>query len=95
LQSVSEMAVFVSFHLPHTCRRTMSSCFHCVLAMNTLGAGLLNGAIGWTIMLLTLVAGRTDGMQAWAIMSCKALWLRQNEADVPRRERAEIAMTFS
>jgi hypothetical protein len=73
----------------------MSSCFHCVLAMNTLGAGLLNGAIGWTIMLLTLVAGRTDGMQAWAIMSCKALWLRQNEADVPRRERAEIAMTFS
>jgi hypothetical protein len=51
----------------------MSSCIHCVLAMNTLGAGLLNGSIGWTIMLLTLVTGRTDGMQAFAIMNCKAL----------------------
>ena len=70
----------------------MSSCFHSVFAMNTLGADLLNGAIGWTIMLFTLVTGRTDGMQAWAIMNCKALWLRQKEADVPRRERAEIAM---
>jgi hypothetical protein len=63
--------------------------------MNTLGAGPLNGTIGWTIMLFTLVTGRTDGMQALAIMNCKALWLRQKEADVPRGEREEIAMTFS
>ncbi|RSL14692.1 hypothetical protein EDE15_0154 [Edaphobacter aggregans] len=57
----------------------MSSCFHSVFAMNTLGAGLLNGAIGWTIMLFTLVTGRTDGMQAWAIMNCKALCARTRQ----------------
>jgi hypothetical protein len=33
-----------------------------------------------------------DGMQACASIICMALWLRQKEAEVPRRERAEIAM---
>jgi hypothetical protein len=31
-------------------------------------------------------------MQALAIIICMALWLRQNEGEVPRRERGEIAM---
>ena len=43
----------------------------------------------------TLGTGRSEGMHAWAIMVCMALWLRQKDTDVPRRERAEIAMTFS
>lgn len=74
----------------------MSSCFHCVFAMNTLGAGPLADRIedgsGRMNSCFTMVPGRTDGMQAWAIMSCIALWLRQKEGDVPRRERAEFAM---
>ena len=70
----------------------MSSCCHYIFATNTLGAGPLNGTIGGIVMCFTLVTGRTDGMQAWTIMSCKALWLRQKEAEVPRRDRAEIAM---
>jgi hypothetical protein len=70
----------------------MSSCFHCVFAMNTLGADLLIDAIGSTVVSFTLVTGRTEGMQAWAIISCIALWLRQKATEVPRRERAEIAI---
>lgn len=40
-------------------------------------------------------SGRMDGMHAWTIMFCMALWLRQKEDEVPRRERAEIAMGVS
>lgn len=40
-------------------------------------------------------SGRIEGMQAWIIMVCMALWLRQKEDEVPRRERAEIAMGVS
>ena len=40
-------------------------------------------------------SGRIEGMQAWTNMVCMALWLRQKEDEVPRRERAEIAMGVS
>lgn len=40
-------------------------------------------------------SGRMEGMHAWTSMVCMALWLRQNEDEVPRRERAEIAMEVS
>lgn len=39
--------------------------------------------------------GRMEGMHAWTSMVCMALWLRQKEDEVPRRERAEIAMEVS
>ena len=64
--------------------------------MKTFVAGLGRwtaiGGMGFRVKLAVGEAGRTDGMQAATSMVCMALWLRQKEGEVPRRERAEIAM---
>ena len=69
--------------------------FAYVLAVETFGAGPIPIPFSMTDEFEARAvsgsftgAGRTEGMQAWAIIICMALWLRQKEAEVPRRERA-------
>lgn len=81
-------------------RAAHGSCVCCPIpyacAMNTLVAGWGRwtdiGGMGFRVELTVRGAGLMDGMQAVASMVCMALWLRQKEGEVPRRERAEIAM---
>jgi hypothetical protein len=66
--------------------------FAYVLAIKTFGAGPMTDEFEYleerAVSGFFTAAGRTEGMQACAIIICMALWLRQKEAEVPRRERA-------